>query len=174
MTALRQIIDGFFRWIDSVATTIVAMAGWSASRRLVQITEQDPTTLVMRTGGKSPIVEPIAVSEGEVVAALPEKSAALLRGSRAELVLKSDHFLFRPLDLPKRAGEFLDGIVRAQIDRLTPWTAGEALYKWTAPVAIAGDRITMTVAATARAAVAPLLEAVADVQAAAIAVGTAQ
>src|SRR5262249_55238646 len=172
MTALRQIIDGFFRWIDSVATTIVAMAGWSASRRLVQITEQDPTTLVMRTGGKSPIVEPIAVSEGEVVAALPEKSAALLRGSRAELVLKSDHFLFRPLDLPKRAGEFLDGIVRAQIDRLTPWSAGEAVFGWGKPQDIGADRMSIMVAATARTLVQPYVQALTSLGVKAISVIT--
>jgi general secretion pathway protein L len=172
MVTLRQVIDGFFRWIDSVAATIVAMAGWSASRRSVQITEQDPQTLVLRTGGRTPLVEPIAVADGEVVGELPEKTAALLRGSRAELVLKSEHFLFRPLDLPKRAGEFLDGIVRAQIDRLTPWSASDAVFGWGNAQESGPDRMSVTVAATARALVQPYLQALTRLGVKSIAVST--
>ena len=39
MTRLRAIVDGVLRWIDGVAATIVAMAGWFGSRRTVQLVE---------------------------------------------------------------------------------------------------------------------------------------
>jgi general secretion pathway protein L len=95
-----------------------------------------------------------------------------LRGSRVELVVKPSRFLFCPLELPKRAGEFLDGIVRAQIDRLTPWSPADAAYHWSRPREQAGERIALTVVATARSIVAPLAQAVADLGAAAVAVST--
>src|SRR5215216_1258818 len=98
MTALRQIIDGFFRWIDSVAATIVAMAGWSASRRAVQVLEQNRGVFALKASAKSP-PERIEIADGQVAGTVSDKTAAILRGSRAELVLKGDRFLFRPLDL---------------------------------------------------------------------------
>ena len=94
------------------------------------------------------------------------------RGSRAELVLRATRFMFRPLELPKRAAEFLDGIVRAQIDRLTPWTVGEAVYSWTPPIEAGNERIQLTVAATARAQVTPYVKALAALGATAIVVST--
>src|SRR5262249_36477865 len=114
----------------------------------------------------------IRIANGAIKGQLPADWAQMLRGSRAELVLRADRFLFRPLELPKRAGEFLDGIVRAQIDRLTPWTPNEAVFGWAKPEEPGGDRITLTVAATARALVTPYTEALTALGAKSITVST--
>src|SRR5438045_8074651 len=83
----------------------------------------------------------------------------MLDGSRAELVLRPARVLFRPLELPQRAAEFLGGVVRAQIDRLTPWNAADAAFGFGAPQVAGPDRIIVTVAATARALVQPMIDA---------------
>src|SRR5262249_35635104 len=146
-------IDGFYRWLDSVAATIIGLAGWFRSRRAVRLVETERGTFVVagREHAADAAESRIDIAGGQVVGAVPESVATALRGSRAELVLHPDRFMFRPLELPKRAGEFLDGIVRSQIDRLTPWTANEAVFGWANPEDIGADRILITVAATARA-----------------------
>jgi general secretion pathway protein L len=102
----------------------------------------------------------LQLAGGAAVEPLPDEWAAAFRGSQSELVLQPSAFLFRPLELPKRAGEFLEGIVRSQIDRLTPWNAAEAVYHWTSPSQGANERIMFTVVATARSTVMPLVQAV--------------
>jgi len=175
MSTLDDIMNAFGVWIDAVARSARPLLDRFQPTRNVRVVEQDEGVLsiAITDGGEA---EPVAPSfrflAGSQECELPQEWLQRLRGSHVEIFLQPSRFLFRHLDLPKRASEFLDGIVRSQIDRLTPWTAGEALYKWTSPVAIAGDRIAMTIAATARAAVAPLIGAIADVGAAAIEVVT--
>src|SRR5262249_24125830 len=160
MTSLQPILDGFFRWMDAVAASIIALAGWLTSRRPVRLVEEQPGTLVIDGATQSSgSEESIRVADGQVIGMPSDKAAAMLRGSRAEIFVQTNRFLFRQLELPKRASEFLDGIVRSQIDRLTPWSAGEAVFGWGKPEDVGPDRIVVTVAATARALLGPCLQA---------------
>src|SRR4051794_26300219 len=149
MTSLQSILDGFFRWIDAAAVGVIAMAGWLTSRRAIRFVEEEAGTLMVK-GGAEPARsdDGIRVANGQVVGMPSDKAAAIMRGSRAEIFLQPNRFVFRPLELPKRASEFLDGIVRSQIDRLTPWTASEAVFGWGKPEDVGPDRMVVTVAAT--------------------------
>ena len=63
----------------------------------------------------------------------PEDSAAevgsRLAGGQIELILARRRFVFRSLELPQQAADFLDAIVRSQIDRLTPWNPSQAALR---------------------------------------------
>ena len=86
-----------------------------------------------------------------------------LAGADVEVALASRRFVYREIELPRQAGEFLGGVVRAQIDRLTPWTAREAVFGWAEPRGLGPDRILVNVAAAPRGSIAALtlsLEAV--------------
>lgn len=89
--------------------------------------------------------------------------ATAFRGAEIEFRVLASRCVFRELELPARAGEFLQGVVRAQIDRLTPWRADAAAFGWGAPQPRDGERIAVNIAATKRAPIAPLLDVAADV-----------
>jgi general secretion pathway protein L len=172
MNSFRQIGQILSRWLDCVAAWIVASYAKFASAPGVRLVEEGDGAFTLHGSGKGSATERIRIVNGEVVAAGDGNAAAMLKASRAELVLQPGSFVFRPLELPRRAIEFLDGIVRAQIDRLTPWSAENAAFGWSAPVEIANDRVLVTVAATARNLVMPLVTAIAGLGADSIVVST--
>ena len=177
MNMLRQIGESFSRWIDSVAENVHSLIDrWCGVQRQVQLIEQEQDTFTLHALGPAKDAslpdQRIRIAQGAIAETLSADWLETLRGSRAELVLRPTRFMFRPLELPKRAAEFLDGIVRAQIDRLTPWTVGEAVYSWTPPIEAGNERIQLTVAATARAQVTPYVKALAALGATAIVVST--
>ena len=177
MNMLRQIGESFSRWIDSVAENVHSLIDrWYGVQRQVQLIEQEQDTFTLHALGPAKDAslpdQRIRIAQGAIAETLSADWLETFRGSRAELVLRPTRFMFRPLELPKRAAEFLDGIVRAQIDRLTPWTVGEAVYSWTPPIEAGNERIQLTVAATARAQVTPYVKALAALGATAIVVST--
>ncbi len=176
MSIVRQIGDSFLRWIEAVAASVQAVLNRFGSQRQVVVTEVGPDTFTLHAvGGAKDVSVPdqeIHIAQGAVAEGLAADWPTWIRGSRVQLILQPSRFMFRPLELPKRASEFLAGIVRAQIDRLTPWTAAEAVYSWTPAVEAANDRIQLTVAATARSMVMPYVQALSALGAASIAVST--
>jgi len=157
-------------WTGTVAAAIVAGLERVVSPRVVRLLEGDDGSFAVEATGKADGIPPrIAFSEGTLTA--PDL-ASLFRGSRVEIVLQPKRFLLRPLELPARAADFLEGIVRAQIDRLTPWSAGEAVFGCSAPVASGTENITTMIAATTRKVAMTYVQAVSGFHPTAIAVCT--
>jgi general secretion pathway protein L len=174
MTLLRDIGEIVTRWLEVVAAAIVAALGRFVSPRVVRITEEsDGSGFTLRGPDAAGRAERIGAADGGLAGALPPEAAKAIKGNRVEIVLRPSRFVSRQVELPRRAVEFLDGIIRAQIDRLTPWSAADAVFGWGRPADIASDRISIMVVATARAAVRPLLETLSELGASSIAILTA-
>jgi general secretion pathway protein L len=165
MTTLSAVTDGFVRWIDLVAGTAVALIDRFTDPPTVRLVEKDSGEFAVEGNEKDSRVDSKAqtcrITESE---AEPAPSATLVdcvSGSRVELILRPERFLFRPLELPNRATEFLSGIVRAQIDRLTPWSPADAAFGWSKPIEAGAERMYITVAATAQSFIRPFLQTIA-------------
>ncbi len=178
MALTDEIVRGLSHWMDCVAGAISTLLERLATPRLIRLVEEEPGLLSVhpatKRGTPAHPAQYLRIVEGTVVEAIPPDAGIQLKGKRAELLLQPSRFLFRPLELPRRASDFLDGIVRAQIDRLTPWNTHDAAFGWTPPSELGNDRIVITVAATALALVAPYMQALTDIGASSIVVSTAQ
>jgi general secretion pathway protein L len=168
MASIRRAAQWLSRWIDDVAAAILVVGKAFRPTRKVRIVEQSDGSLLLqflRRRSFAPAKgEPLQIAEGRIVSALSARTRTQIASSQVEIVLSPRRFVFRPLELPKRASEFLEGIIRAQIDRLTPWSPAQAAFGWSAPTEIAGERVSVTVAATAREFVASLGHALAELR----------
>jgi general secretion pathway protein L len=166
-----QPISVFLRgWTDSVAAAVIAAFDRLSSPRVIRLIEQDNGGFAVEAAGKSENMPArIAFADGALSA---PNLAPMFKGSRVEIVLQPKRFLFRPLELPARARDFLDGIVRAQIDRLTPWSASEAVFGCSPPVESGAESITTVIAATTRKVATTYVQAVSIFHPAAVAVCT--
>ena len=171
MTFLRQIGEAYAGWMDGVAAATAAVLGRLTAPPKVRLIEQAAGVFALQPARGGAQAMPLTIANG--IAACSPEAAAKVSGSRVELALRPDRFFFRPLEAPKRAAEFLDGVVRAQIDRITPWSVNEAAFGWSAPVEIANERIAVTVAAAPRAQLVPLTQALDALGAKSVAVSTA-
>ena len=157
-------------WTGSVAAAMTAGLDRMVSPRVVRLIEDDQGGFSLEAAVKADnLPARIAFADGAFSA---PNLAPVLKGSRVEIVLQPTRFLFRPLELPARAADFLEGIVRAQIDRLTPWSASEAVFGCSAPAESGSESITTVIAATTRKVAMGYVQAVSAFHPAAVAVCT--
>jgi general secretion pathway protein L len=159
MQILQTIKRGFQRWLDTVAEAIIALVAWLIAARTVRLVEGPPGQFTIDADTGAARRAALLTENSAIADHQPPPVEAALRGARVELVLLPNRFVFKPVDLPARATEFLGGVVRAQIDRLTPWSADRAAFGFSPPVDAGSGRIVVTVAATATALLAPFRDA---------------
>ena len=174
MTMISEFKELFDDWIASVTGAADAVAGRLVRSRRILLDQSEDGTLTARAiaSKNAPAIPDISfrLDRGKPVPPLPADWVAAFRGSRIEAQLPSNHVMACPLDFPAQASGFLDGMIRAQIDRLTPWTAQDALFGWSPPVTGANERIEVTFAATSKSKVEPLLQFVQSLAAGSVAI----
>jgi general secretion pathway protein L len=173
MAMISELKKVFGEWIAAVDRAINSIAGRFMQRRRISFIEGDGNAFTAKVspvekGAALPDVS-FRLSNGRPNPALPAEWEATLRGASVEFLLKPDHVLFRSLDFPSRAADFLDGMIRAQIDRLTPWTASDAVFGWSPPCNVANERIQLTLAATSKSKIQPLVQLASNLGAASVA-----
>lgn len=178
MSVVSDIAAALSLWIDTVAGVVGARLAHVKPVRRIEVAEDETGVLAMRLAPTGKTADGdlapcrVDVADGVITNELSPQWAAAVRGGMVELLLQPSRFVLRPIELPARAAEFLDGIIRAQIDRITPWSASDALFHWTPPHNIGGDRIETTVVTTGRAAAASLAQAFSDLGAAGVEIST--
>lgn len=162
MSIISEARTLFDEWITAVAGAVDDAIGRYAHRPQISLGRESTGVLTAKltSARKGPPLPDISfrISNGRPSPALPEDWQAAFRGSRIETVLASGQVLFRSLDFPKQAEDFLDGMIRTQIDRLTPWPADEAVFGWSPPSVTGQERIELTLAATSKQEVEPLIQ----------------
>src|SRR4029077_11449220 len=92
-------------WTSSVAAAMIAGLDRIVSPRVVRLVEGDDGGCAVEAAGKAEYrPSTIAFADGAFSA---PNLAVLFKGSRVEIVLQPKPFLFRPLELPARAADFL-------------------------------------------------------------------
>jgi len=162
MTILSEASAWFDEWIASVAGAIDSMIGRYAPRSQIVLGGESTGVMTARlkSARKGPALSDISfrISNGRPSPALPADWQAAFRGSRVETDLAPAQVLLRPLDFPRQAADFLDGMIRTQIDRLTPWPAEDAVFGWSSPSLNGQERIELTLAATSKQEIEPLVQ----------------
>jgi general secretion pathway protein L len=154
---------GLSTWIGNVAAGLMLLGTMLRRGHRIELVEQaDGSFLVVdmskqaaeRADGPS-----LRIDESGIADPISLKTQSLLARSSVDVMLAPSRFIFRSLELPQGARQFLEGVVRSQIDRLTPWSANEAAFGWSEPTDAGNGQIAVTVAATAQSLVAPIARA---------------
>src|SRR5579871_4783783 len=155
MRGVSRVASAFASWIAAAAAGLAQPLARITRRRSVELVEQDDGSFAVVKGANRSLVHPLRFDAD----AFPGSAniRELLARRMVEVSLAPRRFVFRSLELPAGASRFLDGVVRSQIDLLTPWAANEAAFGWSSQIPNERDRITVTVAATSSAQISPIV-----------------
>jgi general secretion pathway protein L len=123
------------RWIEVLTLAYLAWQEARRARHSLIVVREDGHFIVRKSRQDITIRErpnerdrstPVAVLA--VGAPIPATVTHAARSSFVIVELPADEVVVRRIAVPVRAREFLSGIVRNQIERLSPWHAGEVLH----------------------------------------------
>lgn len=161
MALFAEARQWFEQWIGAVSAAIDGVAGRFMRRRSVELDENVDGSFTVQLAasrdGSHPAPLSFRLDNDAPQPPLPADWKTALDGSRIEVRLQPDHVISRLLDFPSQAADFLDGMIRAQVDRLTPWSVTDAVFGWASSRSVANDRIEVAFSATSAVKVDPLI-----------------
>jgi general secretion pathway protein L len=113
----------FLRWLDLLADLAVRLRGAGGAGALA--IELAGARCVIRA---SAAPEAATLCDTPLGAAPPEEIRQHARSAGAQLLWPQERSVLRTLALPVQARDFAAGVVRNQIDRLSPWPAAQTLF----------------------------------------------
>jgi general secretion pathway protein L len=150
-------------WIGDVAAGLALLGAMLRRARRVELVEQPDGSFLVLDMSKQEIERgdspSLRIDESGIADQISPQTRSLLARSSVDVILAPSRFIFRSLEVPQGARQFLEGVVRSQIDRLTPWAANEAAFGWSEPTDAGNGQIAVTIAATARSLIAPIAQA---------------
>jgi general secretion pathway protein L len=147
-------------FIDAAAQGVIGLVDRVAPPRRLTLLETPDGRLVAFAGGANEPTGFFALDAKGALVADGGGTVVSARGAIVDLVLSKGRFLTRDLPLPAQADDFLERILRMQIDRLTPWTPDRASFGYVVRERKA-DKINVSLAAAERGVVQPFIDAVA-------------
>ena len=166
MDFLRRLAVLVLRWIDDATWAIMSIISLIRPRKKYEVVEQEDLAFLVQALGRRSARRAFRSRLRFVDRRLRHEDSwragpfATRGGTDREIVLARRRFVFRSLELPPAGiADFLDAIVRSQIDRLTPWSPIEAAFGCGAPTETSSGRIGVVVVATARSSVMPFVTA---------------
>jgi general secretion pathway protein L len=171
MSDAKQLLT---QWIDAVSRAVDMVAGRFVRAQRVRLVEDEDgaftaSTIAAKGGAGLPDLS-FRLDSGKPQPPLSAQWGAAFRGGRVETLLQPAQVMTHRLDFPSKAADFLDGMIRAQVDRLTPWSVHDAVFGFSSPAPVANDRIEVTFAATSRQKIKPVLQFAETVDAASVAI----
>src|SRR6266481_8788088 len=126
------------RWIEVLTVTYFAGRDAWRARQSLTIACESGRFIVRRSRQDSRSEPPDEPGENLAVLAagapIPAKVARAARGAFVVFQLPDDMVVVRRIAVPVQAREFLPGIIRNQIERLSPWHADQVVYGFAADV----------------------------------------
>ena len=126
------------RWLDVLAGAWFAQCeAWRGRRALIVMGERGRLVIRRAQADVDRMAapgQPMAADCSEIVAVVEpgrpvsDDVAQLARSGCVILELPDEHVAVRRVSVPAQAREFVDGIVRNQIERLSPWRADQAVH----------------------------------------------
>jgi general secretion pathway protein L len=121
-------------WLDELAAALAAWRGWRRKKASI-IARREGARVVLRREGDA-AAPPVAILEAGEKA--PADLTKIAGGRSIDFEIPPAALVRRRLTVPSQARDVLPGIVRNQMERLSPWPLAAALYGFDAPTGV-GD-----------------------------------